>query len=79
MRLLLELVVAAGIIVLGWDKPIKDWLPSSKSDSPKTADHPRSSIHNPRPSPVSGSWMWDPNHKTALDRPSPTPRSKEEQ
>jgi hypothetical protein len=82
MRLLLELVVAGLIIVLAWEKSFKERvadIPVVGEKLVSTKDHPRSSVRNPRPGPsVSGAWMWDPNRKTALDRPSPTPRAKED-
>jgi hypothetical protein len=76
MRLVLELIVAAAIIVLGWQQPFKERVPWFAETSAKSASHPQPSTHDPRPTAtVSGSWMWDPNHKSTLDRPSATPRS----
>jgi hypothetical protein len=75
MRLLLELVIAAALIALAWQKSWKERV----NDLTTAQQHSRSSTLNPRPTAtVSGAWMWDPNRKTALDRPSPTPPPRAE-
>ena len=80
MRLLLELIVAGLIILLAWEIPFRERV----ADIPGIGDtlsggtsHARKR-KAPAPAPtVSGAWMWDPNRKSALDRPSPTPSSHE--
>jgi hypothetical protein len=73
MRTLLELIIAAAIIAIGWEKSLKEraddlaWF----SDKPSST-HSRSSIVNPRPSPTApGAWMWDPKRQSILDTPKP--------
>lgn len=89
MRILIEIVVVAALIALGWEKSFSEraselpWISDKIAPVVKAPDHPRSSTLNPRPimtpvPTVSGAWMWDPNHKTPLDPPSkkhasPTP------
>ena len=78
MRLLLEIIIVAAIIALAWEKSLKE----RASEIPvlgdkigptlkKSAKRPHRPGATPAPS-VSGAWMWDPNRKTALDRPNPT-------
>jgi hypothetical protein len=82
MRLLLEAFVVAALIYLGWATPLRDYLPASitgvaKSPPAQTAA-PVAAPQQPRLLPIarststpSGAWMWDPNHHSALDRPTP--------
>ena len=76
MRLALEIIVAALLIAFAWDIPFKERI----SEIPLIGENlttykARSRSFAPRPTPtVSGAWMWDPNRKTALDRPSPSPQ-----
>jgi hypothetical protein len=76
MRLLLEIIIAAALIALAWEKSWKErvseapWLGDKLTT---TQNHPRSSTLNPRPTAtVSGAWMWDPKRKATLDPPSKT-------
>jgi hypothetical protein len=59
MRLLVEIVVVAGLIYLGWDRPFKEWaakggaVTSSKIHMPAWEDHsaaptPPAAKRNPR-------------------------------
>ena len=86
MRLLIEIVVAAALIALGWEKSFGEraselpWIGDKISPVVKTpASVPPQQSQHPRVQPrpimtpaptVSGAWMWDPNHKTPLDPPS---------
>jgi hypothetical protein len=90
MRLLVDLIIAAAIIALAWEKPLNErvnqlpWgdktAPSAKV--PVQMSRPQSqpqSIVAPTPvvqptSTVAGSWMWDPSHKSPLDPPRKSPR-----
>jgi hypothetical protein len=75
MRTLLELIIAAAIIAIGWEKSLKD----RAQDLPWFADRPtntqnrsQSSTVNSRPSPTTpGAWMWDPKRQSILDTPKP--------
>jgi hypothetical protein len=60
VRLLIEVLVLGALIYLCWEKPFRDYTPWTK---PRAA-------HGPTTSAPSGAWMWDPNRKTPLDRPS---------
>jgi hypothetical protein len=74
VRTLLELMIAAAIIALGWDQPFSERVPWFPDKTPKSSDHSRSSISNPRPTgTASGSWMWDPKRQSILDTPRPKP------
>lgn len=67
MRLLCELIIIAGLIYAGWDKPFHEWLPGSQPPPPVT-------VAAPAPKPVATAqpaWMHDPNHRTPLDTPHP--------
>jgi hypothetical protein len=77
MRLLCEIFVIGGLIYLGWERPFHDWLPSNVAEVSKSPRANARSVANSQSQPSvrttpapSGSWMWDPNHKTALDRPA---------
>ncbi|MCA1600123.1 MAG: hypothetical protein LC776_00285 [Acidobacteria bacterium] len=76
MRTLLEIVVVALLIAIAWEKSVKErisGLPWLGQKITGTESHSPSSTRHPRPTPtVSGAWMWDPNRKSVLDRPSPT-------
>jgi len=79
MRTLLEIIVVALLIALAWEKSFKDrltevpWIGDKISASGKPTRSAKRAHPLPSASP-SGAWMWDPNRKTALDRPSPTPQ-----
>jgi len=76
-RLLIELVLAAALIVFAWEKPLKERateIPWLRDKMGPVSNHPQSSTLNPRPVPtpaptISGAWMWDPNRKSPLDSP----------
>jgi len=86
MRGLLNILVLLGLIgliALSWDKSLGERLSEiplrgryiageSASAMPATratrvAAHTRG---EPAATPANGAWMWDPNHRTALDRPA---------
>jgi hypothetical protein len=77
MRLILDLIIAAAIIALGWEKPLKERiseLPWLGDKTAPTESHPRPSSLNPHPVPTaspSGAWMWDPKRQSILDTPKP--------
>jgi hypothetical protein len=72
--LLAEIVIIGALIYLGWEQPFKERLPWIKSEASKSeaaiARLPLRTSAKITPTP-SGRWMWDPAHKSALDRPSP--------
>jgi|ERR1043166_7393095 hypothetical protein len=77
MRTLLEIFVVAVLIYVGWQIPFRDRLPASISGVAKSTPVPITvSQTQPRPiarstsTPPNGEWMWDPNHRSALDRPA---------
>jgi hypothetical protein len=77
MRLLCEIFVIGGLIYLGWEKPFREWLPFNVAEvSNPSRVNARPIANSPVQPPVrttpapSGSWMWDPNRKSALDRPA---------
>jgi hypothetical protein len=78
VRILIEIVIAATLIVLGWEKSFREraseipWIGDKIAPVVKTPDHPRSSTLNPRPAPTPAAWMRDPNRRTVLDTPKPT-------
>ena len=86
MRVLIEILVAAALIALVWEKSLKEraselpWVGDKIAPALKTAAQPQ-----PKPQPrlqprpivtpaptASGAWMWDPSHHNPLDRPSPS-------
>ncbi|HXP34097.1 MAG TPA: hypothetical protein VN827_00960 [Chthoniobacterales bacterium] len=85
MRLLLEIIIVGALIYIGWATPFRDYLPASisgvaKSPNASAARH-QTAAPQPRLRPIarstsipSGSWMWDPNHHSTLDRPTPKRR-----
>ena len=82
MRLLIEIVLAAALIALAWEKSLKDraseipWI-GDKIVPVVETQRPRSQIRpavTPAPT-VSGAWMWDPNRKSPLDLPKKPPAS----
>lgn len=76
MRLVLEIIVAGLLIALAWEKSLKEraseipWI--GDKIGPMSTHTKRRPFVTPAPT-ASGAWMWDPNRKSPLDRPSPTP------
>jgi hypothetical protein len=83
MRLLLEILIIGALVYLGWETPFRDRFPASTSGVAKSksnatgtsqpinasaAPHQPTARSTPTPS---GAWMWDPSHRSALDRPTP--------
>jgi len=81
MRLLCEIVVIGALVYLGWHTPFREWLPGATKAQPAVvATNPVPAAPQPQLRPVvraattpSGSWMWDPAHRSALDRPAYNP------
>ena len=77
MRTLLEIILAAALIALAWEKSLEErardipWLGEKMSAVVKSPDHPRSSTLNSRPVSTPAAWMWDPNRRSVLDTPPP--------
>jgi hypothetical protein len=77
MRLVLEIILAAALIALAWEKSLKEraseisWVDKMAPALKKSVQRQHRPAATPAPT-VSGAWMWDPNRKTSLDRPSPT-------
>jgi hypothetical protein len=77
MRLLLELLIVGVLIWAGWETPFRDRLPSPLSrvmaQATPTPTPPPVARPQLRPivrsTPSSGSWMWDPGHRSVLDAP----------
>jgi hypothetical protein len=69
MRFVVEIILVAALIVVAWEKSLKDrareipWpgqlIASEKPMKPAPTASP------------SGAWMWDPNRRTVLDTPPP--------
>ena len=80
MRVVVELIIVAAIIALGWEQPLKERVPWFGDKTTKNVGHARAPALAPRPLPTAtvGSWMWDPNHKSPLDpaRKGPTHRKE---
>lgn len=90
MRFLIEIILAAALIALAWEKSLKEraselpWLGDKKEPVVKTPaqppppQQPQPQIRTvviPAPAPTaSGDWMWDPNHHKTLDRPAYDPK-----
>jgi hypothetical protein len=79
MRLLLEILIIGVLIWAAWEKPFRDWLPSplkklaavtaQPTPSPTPAPTAAPQLHPTVRSTPSGSWMWDPQHRSVLDVP----------
>ncbi len=80
MRLVLELLVVAGLVALGWNKSFSERVGLSAAQTapataarvpaPAGAATDNGSAAAPPASSPSGAWMWDPNRRAALDRPA---------
>jgi lipopolysaccharide export system protein LptC len=78
MRLILEIALVAALIWFGWEKPFKERIPGAKPAdaatvkvSPVTPARRATAVHQPvTTSTPSGDWMWDPAHRSTLDRPA---------
>ena len=76
MRLLIEIVIIGGLIYFGWEKPFKEWrnqvraTVTSKQETASQGSITTPAVPPPTPIPQHGAWMWDPNHRSALDRPA---------
>jgi len=81
VRLLCELFIIGALIYFGWEKPFRDWVPWTQTTKPAagTAAPAAAVAATPRPqlrpfvraAPTpSGDWMWDPAHRSTLDRPA---------
>jgi hypothetical protein len=74
MRLLIEIILAAALIGLAWEKSLHErarqipWL----GDKLAASENPTKVVKNPQP-PAStpAAWMSDPNHHSVLDTPKP--------
>ena len=77
MRTLFEVVLLGALVALAWEKSISerlgDVIPAFASK------HPTSPAQRALPvaaTNTSGAWMWDPNRRTALDRPAYDPKER---
>ena len=78
MRTLLDIAIAVLLIALGWEKSFQQRASELPWVGDKTAAVQKTAVA-PRPAPsASGAWMWDPNRKSVLDRPSPTPKARQD-
>lgn len=71
MRSLIEIVIVGALVALAWDKSISERI----GEVVPALTAKQSSRVAMRATPVagaspSGAWMWDPNRRTALDRPA---------
>lgn len=72
MRLLIEIVLAAAIIALAWEKSLEEharqipWL----GDKIAASQKPTKVTKTP-PAPTPAAWMWDANRRSVLDTPPP--------
>ena len=64
MRIFFEIILAALLVTLAWERPYKAWFVSPPA-VPKWQAVPRM-----QPTTPWGAWMWDKNRRTALDRPA---------
>jgi hypothetical protein len=73
MRSLIGVLLFAAIVALAWDKSFSERVGEVM---PALAAKKQSASPALRATPVSasasesGAWMWDPNRRTALDRPA---------
>jgi hypothetical protein len=83
MRLLCEIFVIGALLYLGWQTPFREWLPGATkahatvvgtaAPATNTAPQPQLRPLARAAATPSGSWMWDPAHRSALDRPAYNP------
>jgi hypothetical protein len=81
MRLLGEIIIIGALIYIGWEIPFRDRFPATISGVAKSTPVPTGAAQSqPRAQPIarststpSGTWMWDPNRHSALDRPTEKP------
>lgn len=89
MRALLNVLLLVGlisVIALTWDKPLRERVGEIPLVGPYVSNSAAGDRQSPRATRVSGraaepaappqsngGWMWDPNHKTSLDRPAYNP------
>ena len=69
MRIFCEVMIAAALIAMAWNKPFSEWI---TSDLPREQPSGRAPARQAAPGATlsSGDWMWDPERKSALDRPA---------
>jgi len=75
MRTLIELLIVAGLVAMTWQQSLQDrWagLTGRKVGAAATPAPVVRYVTRPAPAATvsSGEWMWDPSHRTALDRPA---------
>ena len=81
MRLLCEIFIIGVLIYVGWEKPFREWLPGTGTAKPSVVTAaPDAATPRPELRPLvraaatpSGDWMWDPAHRSTLDRPAYDP------
>lgn len=69
MRLVVAIALLARLLFLGWEVPFREQLPESIAHFVAPARTSTAPIRHAA-SNSSGTWMWDPNHKSVLDRPA---------
>ena len=83
MRLVLELLVVAGLVALGWNKSFSERAGMSSAPIASSAAAARPIPAGAREnasgaaattSSPSGAWMWDRNRRATLDRPAYDPK-----
>ena len=86
MRALLNIVLLIGlvsVVAISWDKPLREriseiplvgqYVPSGALSDQQSPPATRVAGRAPQPqapAQSNGAWMWDPNHRTVLDRPA---------
>ncbi len=80
MRLLCEIFFIGALIYLGWEKPFRQWVPGASKAQPAVVTASPAAAPQPQLRPwvraaatPSGDWMWDPAHRSTLDRPAYNP------
>jgi hypothetical protein len=82
MRTLLEILVVIALVGLTWQKSIQDRVNDLTGRKPQAAVVTTAPAKTTAPQPQlrplvratpSGDWMWDPAHRSALDRPAYNP------
>jgi hypothetical protein len=70
-RLLCEIFIIGGLLYLGWEKPFKEWIGQKRTPAVIANSAATQPILHVSPIPSPPAWMRDPNHRTALDSPTP--------
>src|SRR4051812_33022500 len=70
MRLFVELIIAASLIIVAWERPFSQWFGAQSVSPAPVASPSRIMRVHPTPAQQDGKWMWDPKQRSTLDRPA---------